>query len=220
MSRNVYDGLVTRKVTIASGASVSGAVEPDALGNLVGIIVPSTWSTNSNGTNYGLGFQGGVDANVSTYLVEFTYTASQTNPNDVIFNSQYGLKQSQISFYSGASVVAVANVLNVTTSNGTGRMLVEMVSGTISTSNTATGDYNTSVTITVSTVAQADNYYTVYNENNAKLSYAVTSSTYVNLPFGALAGVRFLKLVSVNSSGVALNQSTDQVFTLVFRRYI
>lgn len=216
MSRNVYDGLVTRKVTIASGASLSGAVEPDQLGNLIGVIVPSTWTTNTNGTNYGLAFKGSVDANVSTYLVEFTYTASQSNPNDIIFNSQYGLKQSQITFSSGA----VANVLNCTTSNGTGRMLVEMVSGTISTSNTATGDYNTAVTITVTTVTQADNYYDVYNESNAKLSYPVTASTYVNLPFGALAGVRFLKLVSVNSSGAALNQSTAQEFILVFRRYI
>jgi len=216
MSRNVYDGLVTRKVTIASGSSVSGAVEPDALGSLVGIIVPSTWSTNTNGTNYGIGFQGGVDANISTYLVEFTYTASQSNPNDIIFASQYGLKQSQITFSSGA----VANVLNATTSNGTGRMLVEMVSGTISVSNTATGDYNTAVTITVTSTAQADNYYTVYNEANAKLSYPVTASSYVNLPFGALSGVRFLKLVSVNSGGTALNQSTAQEFTLVFRRYI
>lgn len=216
MSRNIYDGLVTRKVTIASGASVSSAVEPDALGNLVGIIVPSTWSTNSNGSNYGIGFQGGVDANVSTYLVEFTYTPSQSNPNDVIFATQYGLKQSQITFSSGA----VANVLSATTSNGTGRMLVEMVSGTISTSNTATGDYNTAVTITVTSTTQADNYYTVYNESNAKLSYPVTASSYVNLPFGALAGVRFLKLVSVDSAGAALAQSTAQDFILVFRRYI
>lgn len=83
MSRNVYNGVETDTATIASGASLSGAV---SLGNLslVGIIMPAAWTAaditfqvTPDGTNYyELNYTDGTAANAVAAVTIKTPTAS------------------------------------------------------------------------------------------------------------------------------------------------